>query len=45
MVCQICGKEVTNLGMSKHLKIHDLNVRTYYDLIGFIKNKTLRRAI
>ena len=32
MVCQICGKEVANLGMSKHLKTHDLDVRAYYDL-------------
>ena len=32
MICQICGKDVANLGMSKHLKTHDLDVRTYYDI-------------
>ena len=39
MVCQICGKEVANLGMSKHLKTHNLNVRTYYEFFESHKSE------
>ena len=32
MICQICGKEYSTKGIGKHLKGHNMNNQTYYDL-------------